>query len=385
MTTLLSRLLTMTLAIGAVQCQHATARSSALKVVGGEIDLQSFPATVGYTILDVNDDLIAYCTGTFVRDDLLITAGHCATMDDAAKFVVYSKLAPLSQTRPSSIEYSTHPYYNGPEGGGPVPYDLAFIFFPKGTAPSAMISPVTSAVNTPPDVDSVVTMVGYGDATSEWEALSLGERRIGHNKVADNVRVQQLFNMIAVTTASGPTSVSNASINHGDSGGPLYDDKGTLVGTTQSGQLNESAGFWQDRFVDLSSSGIHSYVQAVMTDQSSVTLMSGPMPLQHRTLAPVAKPAADPTAAPNPWACVDNNGKGYGPIQNCEDRRGKCAKKGPDLQVPCRVRPTWYGSHLCIKNGGRGFGGAFNCHGAQCAKSDPGLKVSCVRLDMIRD
>ena len=385
MTTFLKLLLMMPLAICAVQCQHATARSSALKIVGGEIDLQSFPATVGYTILDVNDDLIAYCTGTFVRDDLLITAGHCATMENAAKFVVYSKLVPLSQTRPSSIEYSTHPYYTGPEGGAPVPYDLAFIIFPKGTAPSNMIAPVTAVVNTPPDVDSVVTMVGYGDATSEWEALSLGERRIGHNKVADNVRVQQLFNMIAVTTASGPTSSSNASTNRGDSGGPLYDAKGTLVGTTQSGQLNESEGFWQDRFVDLSSWVIHDYVKAFMTDQSSVTLMSGPMPLQHKTLTPVAKQAADPTAAPNPWVCVDNNGKGYGPIHNCEDHRGKCAKKAPDLQVPCRVRPTWYGNNLCINNGGRGFGAVTSCKGAHCAKSDPGLKVSCVRLDMIRD
>ena len=51
--------------------------ASIAKITGGSADNKSFPATVALVGLNGKNDLIGFCTGTFIRDDLVITRREC--------------------------------------------------------------------------------------------------------------------------------------------------------------------------------------------------------------------------------------------------------------------------------------------------------------------
>jgi hypothetical protein len=346
-------------------CKTTSGRS-AVKVVNGTADDQSFPATVALAALNANDDLLLYCTGTFIRDDLLVTAAHCTQGAGTNKFVVFSNHEPWSKERPTSSQYTAHQDFSMDEPS-PRPADLAFILFPKNTAPANMIA--TLAGEDEQASDGPVTMVGYGGATPNWQWDVLGVRRIGKNQIA-GLWYGGPYRMIKVNTDSEFTPADASSINEGDSGGPLYNAKGNLIGIGQSGKYLEDKKYWDSRFIDLLVPRIANFVKSQLEGEKLAVDVAGQKPFV----------PASGNKNSNKY-CLDNNGQGYGQVTDCST--GKCAKLGADLKVTCTVSPNWGGRAYCSKNAGRGYGPVFDCNGLRCAKVSKDDNKECVLLAFI--
>ena len=374
---LLKHVIWFTAILAPVQCRTTHSPQSSVKIVGGLVDDLAFPATVGINVLDSAQDLLMICTGTFIRDDLLLTAAHCVTSPRAATFSIYSKVSPLDRSRPSSNTVIVHPLYDGPITGSAIPYDLAFIKFPKETLPVHMAAPFTQA-DSPPDVGSAVTMVGYGESRPSWEWAPVGKRLVGRNMVASISRVMGPFTMIDVSTKG----TDRAATSYGDSGGPLYSADGKLIGITQSGIHHEAEDEWSNRFVDLSHSAIRKFMMAVLAGESSMSTLSGPASIVPKKVIPLAdRPTESPAKSRVPY-CIERSGQGYGPMTNCGSGQ-KCAKLAPDLRESCLVKPNWQGLYLCIANAGRGFGPVRNCEGEWCARATRDGSRDCVLSHMV--
>ena len=348
----------------AVACKSTGGRSD-VKIVGGRADASSFPATVALAAVTASDDLLIYCTGTFVRDDLLVTAAHCTTAPGTAKFVLFGKVAHWQGQRPSSSLYTVHPDFSIEEPS-PRPTDIAFIHLPRGTATSDMIATIAVEEDWS---EQPVTMVGYGGSEPSWKWDLLGVRRLGKNQIA-GFWYGGPYRMIKLNTEQPVNPSDNAAINEGDSGGPLYNHRGELVGIGQSGRLLEDKGYWDTRFIDLQVPRIARFVKAEFADQNQVVDLRQ------------AKPSAALVDSGSALSrCVENNGMGHGPMVACGTR--KCAKKEADLRDACMIWPTLGGREFCVRNVGRGFGSIFNCSGQRCAKNDREEKRECVLLGFI--
>ena len=351
-------------ALSASACKTASG-DNIVKVVNGINDNQSFPATVALAALNTHNDLLLYCTGTFIRDDLLMTAAHCTQGAGTNKFVVFSNHAPWAKERPTSSQYTVHQDFSMDEPS-PRPSDLAFILFPKNTAPPNMIAQIASEDE---PVDASVTMVGYGGATPSWQWDVLGVRRIGKNQIA-GLWYGGPYRMIKVNTNSEFTPMDASSINEGDSGGPLYNAHGHLIGIGQSGRYLEDKKYWDSRFIDLLVPRLANFVKSQLAGKNQVVNVADQKPL-----APTTN-----SKYPNAY-CLDNNGQGYGPLTNCS--AGKCAKLGADLTITCTVSPNWGGRNYCSNNSGRGYGPVFDCNGLRCAKVGKDDSKECVMLAFI--
>ncbi len=350
-----------------VTCKSTAGRSD-MKVVGGTKDDSSFPATVALGAVSASDNLLIYCTGTFVREDLLVTAGHCTTAPGTKRFVIFGKAPHWQGQKPSSTLYTVHPDFNIDEPS-PRPTDIAFIHFPRGTATPNMIAPIAVEEDWS---DLPVTMVGYGGSEPNWKWDLLGVRRIGKNQIA-GFWYGGPYRMIKLTTEQPVNPSDNAAINEGDSGGPLYNHRSELVGLGQSGRLLEDKGYWDTRFIDLQVPSIARYVKAEFAGETEVLDLNHPKPNMNLT-----------DASAQPGRCVDNSGMGYGPMVACGTR--KCAKKAADLKETCLIAPTLGGRDFCSRNIGRGYGAIFDCSGQRCAlqnSSDREERRECVLLGFI--
>lgn len=95
------------------------------------------------------------CTGTFVSDEKMLTAAHC----------IKGKVSYYGTSTVDAIRTVVHPQWVD-EGGTTVsdhlvPYDLAVVYFPKGTGKDwAMIGP-------PPKSGEWVKIMGFG--SSDWK------------------------------------------------------------------------------------------------------------------------------------------------------------------------------------------------------------------------
>jgi len=348
-----------------VSACKTTRDESAVKVVNGTIDDGSFPATVALAALNANDDLLLYCTGTFIRDDLLMTAAHCTQGVGTNRFVVFSGLAPWGKEKPISSQYTVHQDFSMDEPS-PRPSDLAFIIFSKNTAPTNMIAQLASEDD---QANDSVTMVGYGGATPSWQWDLLGVRRTAKNQIA-GLWYGGPYRMIKVNTKSEFTSADAGSINEGDSGGPLYNAQGKLIGIGQSGKYLEDEKYWDSRFIDLLVPRMANFIKSQFDGNNPVVNIADQKP---------STPTAN--SKPSNTHCFDHNGQGYGPLTNCST--GKCAKLDADLSINCTVSPNWGGRSYCSKNFGRGYGAVFDCNGLRCAKASKGESNECVLLAFI--
>jgi len=176
--------------------------------------------------------------------------------------------------------------------------------------------------------------------------------------------------MIKVNTNSEFTPMDASSINEGDSGGPLYNAHGHLIGIGQSGRYLEDKKYWDSRFIDLLVPRLANFVKSQLEGKNPVVNVADQKPLA---------PATN-SKSPNTY-CLDNNGQGYGPLTNCS--AGKCANLGVDLTITCTVSPNWGGRNYCSNNSGRGYGPVFDCNGLRCAKVGKDESKECVLLAFI--
>lgn len=201
-----------------------------LKVTNG-IDTTEFPGVVSIT------NLSSLCTGTFISDDTVLTSAHCLELRDDPDDYFKPFVLP-SLTWQKSLSVRIHPdYYRGTDA----PTDVALVYFPPQTAPA--IHPLAAVA---PVKGEEVTMVGFGDNEFAEDGSSTGAnptvKRVGHNTIlamdADFIRM--LGQAKAISDKDGKASGTESVVNHGDSGGPLFNAQGELVGLADKARYEPS-------------------------------------------------------------------------------------------------------------------------------------------------
>jgi hypothetical protein len=203
-------------------------------ITHGEFDGDDHPnvGSIVLTIPELDLDLIQWCSGTLIADDVFLTASHCTADLDA--FVAAFPMMEVRVTFDPTIEsdstwytgtWHTNPNYNAFTGKGGMsdPGDIAVIVLDE--------SPGITPASLPPGglldelKDSGVlkstrfTAVGYGTVR---ETKTTGFQGILAN--LDRNRAEQGFNSLTKAWLSLPMTSSNGNGGtcYGDSGGPHF-------------------------------------------------------------------------------------------------------------------------------------------------------------------
>jgi secreted trypsin-like serine protease len=223
--------------------QHQSA--SDIKVTNGEqIAEDRFPAVVFLVMATERGQSI--CTGTFVNDHQLITAGHCVAGQAAQRPELYYVQVMNGQdgetkyTNPiKAISLARNPQYSLERNNGVNGSDLAVVNFPANTAPS--VAPIA---NQAPTEGDPLTIVGYGNnensltPSGQMTGSGSGIKRSGTNTVR---ALENGFISFYGVPASmeGIEQGEWVASGAGDSGGPMFVG-GQLVGVTSGGGLAQT-------------------------------------------------------------------------------------------------------------------------------------------------
>ncbi|MBQ49245.1 MAG: hypothetical protein CMP10_17845 [Zetaproteobacteria bacterium] len=223
-----------------IGCGQATQDSSLTVSNGQDIDESEYPAVV--MLYDAAKG--ALCTATFVTDDTVLTAAHCTmggeVVDKKTGKVDHSiqlvrMLDPKTRkvkVLAESVEIYRHPKWDEAFKTKQVnEYDIGTIKFPTGTAKA-----VAEIGDTPSRGDEI-TIVGYGlnyvpRNQNDIDPSSVGVKRKGTNDVSMlNGGFIYFFGNTKTTDGDG----TNVNAAPGDSGGPMFNEAGQLVGVTSGG------------------------------------------------------------------------------------------------------------------------------------------------------
>lgn len=222
------------LALNLTACGTASEETSNPSITNGRvIENTEFPSVV----LLYDAKMGGICTGTFVSDDTVISAGHCTMSGKIdAEGNVAGKLLLINarniqagdvEVLAESVSAVRNPLWDK-NGKNVNKFDLSVIKFPKGTAKA--VSPLATVK---PKVNDQFVIVGFGLNQSKalWDSSTAGVKRVGANFVqAVTGGFIQFKGLSSTTTADGTES----SASSGDSGGPLFIN-GKLAGITSGG------------------------------------------------------------------------------------------------------------------------------------------------------
>lgn len=202
--------------------------SDVLIANGIEVPPEQYPSVV---LLRVGDGI---CTGTFVSDYQLLTAAHCLENTTKVEIVEQQKWSMLLglKTVATATRWISHPLYKNQES---VPYDLGLVEFPKGTA--KVFSKIYSGRST---LGETITMVGYGHnevkseiVNEELQQKGSNIKRSGQNRINEisdgKIRLISSYSEHHAQV-SGYQRGQKAGLASGDSGGPLFNQKGEIIG-----------------------------------------------------------------------------------------------------------------------------------------------------------
>lgn len=221
-------------------CGSGSAENSASKVTNGvTISGSTFPSTVLLVTVGAQGESI--CTGTFVNDSQVVTAGHCVENLSKTKpnLLVATEINGRTVPFAKAVSWVRNPSYTFAQGVSP--YDLAVINFPANSAPA--ISPIATEA---PKVGEAFTIVGYGnnknfiDNSGVLNGAGAGVKRAGSNRIS-----QVAGGMISFAGLTGAVEVEGmepgqyVSSGSGDSGGPMFVGN-KLVGITSGGGLSQT-------------------------------------------------------------------------------------------------------------------------------------------------
>lgn len=180
---------------------------SNLKIVNGkEIEEIEYPAVY----------YIGNCTASFISDNVLITAGHCASTGSTIRI--------SRRISATSLKVIRHPKYNYVGKN-----DITIAIFPKGTSPYWV-----EIYDGKASVGDEAILVGYGRNSSSGGS---GVKRMGRTKLT---RVGNGV-LNSYRTTWNPGSGEDVSIAPGDSGGPLFLN-GKLAGIASYHQNYQGSG-----------------------------------------------------------------------------------------------------------------------------------------------
>lgn len=271
------------LALGLTACGTSTANDSAVKVTNGiAIKDTVFPSTI--LLVSVSAEGEAICTGTFVNDTQVITAGHCVEGLSTTSPQIYfaTEKNGTLQAVAQAVSYARNPKYS--HALGVSPYDVSVINFPSHTAPA--VSPLAE---TTPNVGDKFVIVGYGNnedfmANGTLEGQGAGVKRAGTNFISANDGGMLSFaGLTGMETApvQGEKAGELVASGSGDSGGPLFVN-GKLAGITSGGGLGQNPKGMDvaiSFYVDLNSSISREFLSTVLKQTTNTaTSDSAPTP-----------------------------------------------------------------------------------------------------------
>jgi secreted trypsin-like serine protease len=246
----------------------SSAHNSETKVTNGrEIGESTHPSVV--LLVMQTDEGQGICTGTFVNDSQIVSAGHCVEGLDAANpalYVVTINAQGQYVATAKAVNFVRHPSYNIRLGVSP--YDVSVINFKADTAPA-----VSALATRAPSAGDTLTIVGYGNNVNEfdrWGDLTgsgAGVKRVGTNTV-DSVS-GGFIHFLGLPEANGKMDLGTlVSSGSGDSGGPLFVN-GKLAGITSGGGLrSDGRGGYvaTSKYVDINSRYVKSFFDKELKD-----------------------------------------------------------------------------------------------------------------------
>ena len=313
---------------------------SNLEMLGGSGDDSQFPAAVAVGLYNPAHALTNTCSGVFISDHLLLTSAHCVA--DNAPVASISFSADFSTLKnggtASTSSWVINPsYVAGSAMTDALKNDILVAVFPAGTFTGAAAAVSASAAQ----VNDTITMVGYGgtgvDPNNINSYVNVGQRKVGSNVVTEIIA--NISNAIAwARSAAGGSAGEPAGIVQGDSGGPVYNSQGALVGVMRGLVLNDDNAGGKTLYsyaVNLLDPGIAAFVSA----QTGVT----GSPVSSTNPNGSTTPSTDPSAGGTPGGAT-TGANGYPYCTNGSDTGGGY---GWDESV---IDPK--GTHSCLVPGG---------------------------------
>lgn len=213
-------ILATTLVLGACGAQH---QESHLNIVHGT-PVKATDAVAGVTVALVTDTGDAFCTGTLIDRDRVLTAGHCMEGAPANFDVLFGLQASSSlNTSEDSLDIvdtmrsAVHPKFNLPEGdpndvdgyGPGAFYDLALVKLSKPAAAKYKTAAVAKT-DTKVEKGERLILAGFGDTRNTNEPYGILRR------------VETTFERPIHDATEFEITPGERNSCHGDSGGPAF-------------------------------------------------------------------------------------------------------------------------------------------------------------------
>lgn len=198
-----------------------TGTGTCLKVVNGIVA----PQIPGVVMLWTGDG--GLCTGTFLGDNVVLTAAHCIDGSPTGNIKVNGRIPSIAAFHAGKTGKAA--FYNRPS------LDIALLLFPDNT--SRLWRKVASV---PPKAGDEMIVTGYGQTNVVKDNPPDGKVRSGRNTVAEVDAEGALFYYDSPMSFTGVPLGDESMSGRGDSGGPVFVGDG-VGGLTSGGSVDNKA------------------------------------------------------------------------------------------------------------------------------------------------